>query len=261
MGVPRRMDDPTYAIAPNQAFFEFIEEKDCEMDQPPTRLLHELEVGKRYEIVLTNRCGLYRYRMADVLECTEAPKSNTPLLKFSYRRNMVLFIGKTTEAQLMHCTRRYQERLAAQHPSQPHHFLDFSIVEVMDDGTYYRIYIEMSNMDALLEKRTLEGIEAEAAAIWDEELSRANPEYGDDRVREEVQMCRCFMLAEGTFALLRAEIVRQGANPAQVKIPHVAKKDYQKAFLAQHTVRSLRTGGRDYHLGAPAPPVARQTLF
>ena len=38
------------------------------LDDPGTLLLHELEAGQDYEVVVTNGSGLYRYRMGDVVQ-------------------------------------------------------------------------------------------------------------------------------------------------------------------------------------------------
>lgn len=237
-------DDASYVLQTNQAFYEFIEEGHMDEAQPPTKLLHEVEVrarslafpfaqvpsssphaligtisalprylhlpplhppfvlpqpGKRYELVVSNKCGLFRYRMADVLECTERPRYGAPAFRFAYRsatrdglpsssalhlpppaplapqrvhiaayrgyclhpshhksgchtrrsvlvhllhpcthkpscvaprRNMVLFIGKTTDNQLMASAAAYQERMARAHPGVDYSLLDFCVVEV-----------------------------------------------------------------------------------------------------------------------------------
>ncbi|KAJ4461675.1 putative plant auxin-responsive GH3 [Paratrimastix pyriformis] len=257
MGVARYFDDNNYAITPNQAFFEFIEEEDCDQEQPKTKLLHQLEMGKRYEIVLTNVCGLYRYRMGDVLEVGAAPRFDTPRMHFAYRRNMVLFIGKTTEDQLMSSSTQYQERMARLHPSSNHQLFDFCVVEIMSEGTpYYRIFLEFAHEASILAQRSVAEIEAEASAVWDELLSKVNPEYGDDRVREEVLACRCFVVKQGTFWNMRAEAVARGANPAQAKVVHVAKKDWQQAHLAHSMIdaqkgASLSIEPATMHPGAP----------
>ncbi|KAJ4461676.1 putative plant auxin-responsive GH3 [Paratrimastix pyriformis] len=237
MGVARYFDDPNYAITPNQAFFEFIEEGDCDQEQPKTKLLHQLEMGKRYEIVLTNACGLYRYRMGDVLEVGAAPRFDTPRMHFAYRRNMVLFIGKTTDDQLMSCSTQYQERMARLHPGVDHQLVDFCVVEIMSEGTpYYRIFLEFAHQEAVMAGRTVEALQAEASAVWDELLSQVNPEYGDDRVRDEVLACRCYLLQSGAFWNMRTEAVTRGANAAQAKVVHVAKRDWQQAHLAHSMI-------------------------
>lgn len=56
-------------------FFEFIDAAGG------IRLAHQLERGGRYEVVLTNGAGLWRYRLGDLVECTGHLRA-TPSLRF-----------------------------------------------------------------------------------------------------------------------------------------------------------------------------------
>jgi hypothetical protein len=54
-------------------FFEFFEAGDegaPAPDDAPTLMAHELEVGRRYGVMLTTGGGLYRYRLGDLVEVT-----------------------------------------------------------------------------------------------------------------------------------------------------------------------------------------------
>jgi hypothetical protein len=62
----------------NNIFYEFITENN------EVKLIHELELGKKYELVITNRSGLIRYKMHDILEVTNF-YHKTPCLKFIER--------------------------------------------------------------------------------------------------------------------------------------------------------------------------------
>ena len=90
------LDACDYVLLPHCAFFEFIpvndDDPDAEEDDPKTLLLHELEVGKKYEVVITNFSGLYRYRMFDVVQVTRMYQ-NTPQIEFLYRRNLGMNIA------------------------------------------------------------------------------------------------------------------------------------------------------------------------
>ncbi len=88
-------------LLPQCLFFEFIpinDDEDEDVDDSVTPLLiNQLEVGKKYEIVVSNFSGLYRYRMEDVVEVT-GMHNNTPKIEFLYRRNLGMNIAneKTT---------------------------------------------------------------------------------------------------------------------------------------------------------------------
>ena len=70
--IPWRGDTP---LAVTSHFFEFLDE------QGEPRLTHQLERGRRYEVVVTNGGGLWRYRLGDVVECS-GHVGKTPSLQF-----------------------------------------------------------------------------------------------------------------------------------------------------------------------------------
>ena len=70
--IPWRGGQP---LAVTSHFFEFLDEH----GEP--RLAHQLERGRRYEVMVTNGGGLWRYRLGDVVECT-GHVGATPSLRF-----------------------------------------------------------------------------------------------------------------------------------------------------------------------------------
>lgn len=59
-------------------FFEFV---NLDGDQDITKLAHELDLGKRYSVVMTTGGGLYRYRLRDIVEVT-GYHNRIPILRF-----------------------------------------------------------------------------------------------------------------------------------------------------------------------------------
>ncbi|MBP8824124.1 MAG: GH3 auxin-responsive promoter family protein [Flavobacteriales bacterium] len=51
-------------------FFEFIPVKDLQREQPPTKLLHEVEAGQEYAVVISTNAGLWRYMPGDTVRFT-----------------------------------------------------------------------------------------------------------------------------------------------------------------------------------------------
>lgn len=51
-------------------FFEFIPVKELGRDQPPTKLLHEVEEGEDYALVISTNAGLWRYMPGDTVRFT-----------------------------------------------------------------------------------------------------------------------------------------------------------------------------------------------
>ena len=52
-------------------FFEFIPLEDMHREQPPTKLLHEVEKDKEYAIVISTNAGLWRYMPGDTVHFTD----------------------------------------------------------------------------------------------------------------------------------------------------------------------------------------------
>ena len=97
---PTELDVNDYVFLPWCLFFEFIpvnrdDDTNEEVERP--LLLNELEVGKDYEIIVSNFSGLYRYRVEDVVHITRM-FNNTPECEFIYRRNLMMNVAneKTT---------------------------------------------------------------------------------------------------------------------------------------------------------------------
>ncbi|MCC6840471.1 MAG: GH3 auxin-responsive promoter family protein [Flavobacteriales bacterium] len=51
-------------------FFEFIPVKDIHREQPPTKLLHQVETGQEYAVVISTNAGLWRYMPGDTVRFT-----------------------------------------------------------------------------------------------------------------------------------------------------------------------------------------------
>lgn len=96
------MDTDTYVLTPTSGFFEFLPVGD---ESGKTFELDELEVGRHYELVLTNLSGLYRYRLHDVVQVVGYHNA-APLLRVLYReRVLVNMLGeKVNEADLRYAT-------------------------------------------------------------------------------------------------------------------------------------------------------------
>lgn len=97
---PTDLNVNDYVFLPWCLFFEFIpvnrdDDTNEEVERP--LLLHELEVGKDYEMIVSNFSGLYRYRVEDVVHVTRM-FNNTPECEFLYRRNLMMNVAneKTT---------------------------------------------------------------------------------------------------------------------------------------------------------------------
>ncbi|EIW87440.1 hypothetical protein CONPUDRAFT_134583 [Coniophora puteana RWD-64-598 SS2] len=79
---------------------EYLDASLPEADQTPDRCVMpwEVEAGKQYEIILTTRDGLWRYRLGDVVEVTGfEPSDGSPIIKYIERKNIAM---RFPEAQI-----------------------------------------------------------------------------------------------------------------------------------------------------------------
>ncbi len=58
--MPFEMNSIESVLLPQSAFYEFVPEENQE-DLEHTLFMEDLEVGKRYRVIVTTRSGMYRY--------------------------------------------------------------------------------------------------------------------------------------------------------------------------------------------------------
>ena len=99
LAAPLWEEDPAYMLLPFGGFYEFIPVE--EGAEETLLLLDQLEVGKEYELVVTNLSGFYRYRLGDVIRVVDY-HNECPMIVFSYRKNQLISMygEKVTETAL-----------------------------------------------------------------------------------------------------------------------------------------------------------------
>ena len=99
MGIPLDCEAVEFSLLPDSTFYEF--RLVGETTDAKTYLMDELEIGKEYEIIITNLSGFYRYRMLDVFH-VEGFTGSIPRGHIVYRLNQTInMVGeKTTTEQL-----------------------------------------------------------------------------------------------------------------------------------------------------------------
>jgi hypothetical protein len=91
------LDSPKQLLLVDSCYYEFIPTD----DESKFLSIDELEIGKTYEIVITNQAGLYRYRCGDVIKVLDY-MNECPYIMFAYRKGQLLNITgeKTTEEHM-----------------------------------------------------------------------------------------------------------------------------------------------------------------
>ena len=207
------MEDERYLLIPDSCFFEFLPEEG-EVERP--LLLRDLKEGARYEVILTTRSGLYRYRIQDVIRVVGF-LGRAPLVQFAYRKNQLINITgvKLTAEHLHDAIQRFSQELGT---------------AVTDYSVYPDLTWEPWRLAVYLELEEDSGGE-ELGAGFDRALAWVNEEYGRMLQVGEVGSCQIHVVPSGTYARYRAQKSKDGANVNQVKTARILDSPEQLSLL------------------------------
>jgi hypothetical protein len=215
--VPVGLAEHASAFIPDSLFYEFIplDDEGEEAGMPVT--MDRLEVGKMYELVISNHSGLYRYRMRDVLLVVGFHNA-TPMVEFQYRidKTVSLMGEKTTEMAL----RSAAERTAGD--------CGFLLVDssVYPDHESLR-YVFVMEIDRVPQDLS----EEEVCASLERRLAEANPSYGD-KVRDGlINPVKILFSQPETYLLYKELMLELGNAIAQLKPVTVIGNETQKNFF------------------------------
>ncbi|XP_071098139.1 uncharacterized protein [Haliotis cracherodii] len=221
-----------YTIIPQEHFYEFIPEEHVDEEQPDTLLATEVEAGKKYEIVVTTRTGLYRYRSQDLVEIAGFTET-APKYRFCQRTGECLSanVDKYTvqvfdEAMKMAQLKwngRMEDYMATE-----------NIIIAKINGTvptkwFYYVFVEMEEEDIIItgdEKKMV----GECLLACNEDYKEVH-DYGGVVDPEVIQMKR------GTFKQARRLILslNPDASSSQYKPVRFMRNVPVLRYLLQHT--------------------------
>lgn len=167
MGYPKEYNSFIYCLEPTGGFYEFSPySEDGKNDSYETVCINEIEPGKKYEIILTNFSGFYRYKTGDIIEIvTNDSKGVT--FEYCFRKNRnISFAGEKTNC--IHL----EEAIKKMNDIIPN-ILEFKLGGIFCNnvGTYYLFL-------GLLDKKEVSIPLEEIAKKFDTFLSEANYLYG-----------------------------------------------------------------------------------
>jgi hypothetical protein len=198
-----------YVIIPDTAFYEFISIEKGNDECEHTLCLDELKIGKKYEIVLTNYAGLYRYRIGDVIKVVDF-YNNCPEIEFLYRKNQVLNMvsEKTNEEHLTNALRSTIRKLNL-------NLVDYTTLpdNSITPGRYV-FYFEFKNNISNYKVELLE-------ETLDSEIRNSNLAYDRARYNKRLGMVKAMLLSPNTFNLVKESLLNKGISKNQIKIPRV----------------------------------------
>lgn len=222
MAVPLELDSFEYVMLPQNGFYEFRPVDSEGYDNLLT--IKDLEVGKEYEIILTNTSGFYRYRIEDVIRVTGF-YNELPKITFCYRLNQVANISGEKMTQLAF---DYIVNAMSEHLDEL--FVGYSIY--VDHNTSPGHYVLLLESTKNLDK----SLEAEYAKLFEELLSENNPSAKPAFQNGSLGHCEVKFLRHGTYDDYRQMLKDRGANLNQVKPVKLIDNEERKNFFFSHII-------------------------
>ncbi len=208
-----------YMLIPDGGFYEFVPE-DID-DYSVTYTLDQLEVGKKYELLVTNLSGFYRYKLKDVIEVM-GYYNEAPLIRFAYRKNQLINLAgeKITENDLAWAVSEFAKDTKIK-------VVDYCVYGDTDfPPGRYQVIIEPEDKPDLSKSE-------EYSKLIDEKLGIAN-EGGYKYERDEGCLAPALLLFSQpqTNALYRDLMVYRGGSVNQIKPARVIDNPIkEKIFL------------------------------
>ena len=197
-------------LALESGFFEFVPVDQWNCDQPNTLLPHELTVGDRYRVLVTNYNGFYRYDIGDVVEVVGF-YNQSPLIVFRHRygESLSATIEQTTEYHVTQVIKNLQQEFDIR-------LEDFCITLSDDDFlARYVIHIELAEGHKLPDPIAF-------LKRFDYWLGQINTAYGVAR-QDQLPPPYLRVLPRCSFEAIRQRQVSRGMFDSHLRIPHISE--------------------------------------
>lgn len=219
LGVAERMNAADrYILLPETGFFEFLP---LQGPEKPL-IMSEIETGEKYELVFTNRSGLYRCRLGDVVRVV-GRYHKAPVVEYCYRLNQAINIAgeKTNCEQLRAAVQRFSEITNT-------NVAGYCVrEEVSRISPRYLFYIECAGG----------GVVEYADGILEQCMREANFEYRACATMHEIAPLHAVFLKAGSFTEYERRLAASGKFVGQSKLLHFLETEEQKQFFAAQIIK------------------------
>ncbi len=220
MAIPLEFNSFEYVILPQNGFYEFRPIDQEDYDNLLT--IKDLEVGKEYEIILTNMSGFYRYRIQDVIKVT-GYYNQSPKITFCYRLNQIANISGEKVSSMA-----FDEIVANMSEASDDLYIGYSIyADRSTSPGHYKLFIELAE-DISDEKK------ATYNALFEEKLCQGNVSVEPLIKSGALGHPEVLFLKKGTYDDYREVLRKRGANLNQVKPIKVIDTDEKRDFFFDH---------------------------
>ena len=220
MAIPLEFNSYEYVILPQNGFYEFRPIDQEDYDNLLT--IKDLEVGKEYEIILTNMSGFYRYRIQDVIKVT-GYYNQSPKITFCYRLNQIANISGEKVSSMA-----FDEIVANMSEESGDLYIGYSIyADRSTSPGHYKLFLELAE-DISDEKK------ATYNALFEEKLCKGNVSVEPLIKSGALGHPEVLFLRKGSYDDYREVLRKRGANLNQVKPIKVIDSDEKRDFFFNH---------------------------
>lgn len=183
----------------HEHFFEFIEQADWEADRPNAVTLEQVEVGKRYYVLVTTMNGLCRYFINDLIEVT-GWFHHTPSIRFVQKGQGVTNLTgeRLYEFHVMDAVQSLQRAYRTT--------VNFYVMVADPLTLQYTLYLEHSPLEIF------------AGHKLEQQMGKVNVEFQARRASGRLQPLRVVYLRPGAGDAYTAHCLQQGQRDAQFKV-------------------------------------------
>lgn len=214
-GIAKNMgeEDAYYVLLPDTCFYEFLSETG---DGERIYTIRDVEVGSKYEILITTLSGMYRYAIGDVVEVVGF-EGQAPVVRICYRKSQVINIAdeKMNVRQLENAMRKFQRRA---HCNAEGYCVDGDYTKRLPR---YMLYLELAGGE----------LPEDAAEILDECLMESCSGYKRDRELAELGKVFIQPVPKGAFKAYGRFMAKLGRRKEQDKPLRILITEEQKAFF------------------------------
>jgi hypothetical protein len=199
-------------------YFEFVPEEEIDAPQPRALLAHEVEIGRKYFIIITTPSGLVRYHIGDLVKVV-GRMGLCPIIEFLNKGQHIANLTgeKITEFQVVSAVNTALDLLHLE-------VHNYCLAPSWDKVPYYSLLVEESDLPA--------GRAVELAAAVDKVLRALNIEYETKRSSRRLRAIRVKTVPAGEWHHFDGrEIASRGERIEQYKHKFLVNQvDFEKSF-------------------------------
>lgn len=192
MSIPLGDETPDGMLDIDNNFYEFIPADQMDGWTGPALLGHELEVGKKYFILITTPSGFFRYNISDVVEVS-GYVGGAPLIRFLNKGTHISsMVGeKLSEHNVVQAIARVYKG-----SGQNDHCFDVFLCPQWGDPPFYRLNIDREAIAGL----DSEAVRTDLGKKLDQALMAVNVEYKSKRQTDRLGSVKVRVLAADYLA-------------------------------------------------------------